>query len=34
VRRLVLGGVGHAPHLEAPAEVLAAVAAFVGEIDA
>jgi pimeloyl-ACP methyl ester carboxylesterase len=29
VTRLVLPGVGHAPHLEAPAETLAAVTAFV-----
>jgi pimeloyl-ACP methyl ester carboxylesterase len=28
-RRIVLDGVGHAPHLEAPAETVAAVAAFV-----
>ena len=29
VRRLVLPGVGHAPHLEAPDATLAAVAAFI-----
>jgi pimeloyl-ACP methyl ester carboxylesterase len=31
-RRVVLPGVGHAPHAEAPAETLAVVGAFVGEV--
>ena len=31
-RRVVLPGVGHAPHAEAPAQTLAVVGAFVGEV--
>jgi pimeloyl-ACP methyl ester carboxylesterase len=31
-RRVVLPGVGHAPHVEAPAETLAAVVGFVSEV--
>ena len=33
VQRLILAGVGHAPHLEAPADTLAAVAPFVRALD-